>query len=100
MNSDLIATRTRDQIHFQPNATRIEENVNMSGRTRSELALTTTKVKLSKALSKCIADYAIEHPTTRSARCEIANAALNSETGQMMEFRHLTSQKNSKVRAT
>ena len=77
----------------------------MSRRTRSKLALTTTKVKLSKVLITGLADYVIDHPT---AKCKIyddnetcvEDAALNSETGQMMEFRHLMSHKNPKIRIT
>ena len=85
--------------------TRTEGNENASGRTRSKLALSTRNVKLSKVLNAVLADCRIEysnekHKIDDEDETAIANASLDSETGQMMEFRYLMSHKNPKIRVT
>ena len=104
VNSGLIATRPRSQVRFQPSINRVEEKGNVSGRTRSKLALSTRSIKLSKVLNIVLADCVIDHTSKRCKidnddETDIANAALDSETGQIMEFRYLMSHENPKIRA-
>ena len=104
MTYGLIEARTRSQVRFPSNTTRTEENENSSGRTRSKMTLSTRNVKLRKVLNTVLDDCIIEHANKRQKtededETSMANVVLDSETRQMIEFRHLVSHKNPKIRA-
>ena len=67
----------------------------IAGRTRSKLAMIAKNVNLRKALKTVLADFTIE----RTNQTAIANAVLDQETGQMMEYRHLIAHKNPKIKS-
>ena len=79
-SSDSIATRTRSKSSMPPTVATLQQNLSASSRTRSKVALATSKVELSEAVNGH--NEHDEQPTWRSTRRAIANAVLNPETGK------------------
>ena len=71
-------------------------DANIAGRTRSKFDMNARKDNLRKVLNTFLANFTIGH-TNKTA---IANVVIDQETGQIMEYRHLITHKNPKIRAT
>ena len=93
-SSNSIATRTRSKSCRQPIVTTLKQNSSVASHTRSQLAFATSHDKIRKLTYRNN-----EQLTGRAIRNEIANAILNPEIGQMMEYRHLIKYRNLNMRA-